>query len=365
MRYRDLSYEEKRKVVSLVFEEAERMKQEHKRINYHELSRIIFMKTGVTLSHVTIRYWIVGIRRPMGKFKAIRRPPDEDAQIVRGLILTDINPEYDLHTIWLSLGTTKDFFAYSVQRFLTKYGWATAKPSLIGSTPSWWTSASLDYRSWIHELQKPIERLTNEGRMKLLSGVISGDGCITLHSTNQKRIGFSIILCSVQRRKAEIYHRVLESMSIPHNLAKTRVRGKQGRIEDLVIRTRSYYEYKVIIERRDAVKRLLADLQLLQPFREIKRILALRFIEKDMLDRDLVVPVWNYLRVLEKYSTARSQIRACELIPDEEFDKKHLDKQRMLKQLRRELYEYADIVRELKPTATRIISDVRPSHFPF
>jgi len=36
MRYRDLSYEEKRKVVSLVFEEAERMKQEHKRINYHD-----------------------------------------------------------------------------------------------------------------------------------------------------------------------------------------------------------------------------------------------------------------------------------------------------------------------------------------
>jgi len=99
MRYRDLSHEEKRKVVSLVFKEAERMKQEHKRINYHGLSRIIFMKTGVTLSHVTIRYWIVGIRRPMGKFKAIRRPPDEDAQIVRGLILTDISPEYDLHTI--------------------------------------------------------------------------------------------------------------------------------------------------------------------------------------------------------------------------------------------------------------------------
>ena len=116
----------------------------------------------------------------------------------------------------------------------------------------------------------------------------------------------------------------------------------------------------VIIVRRNAVKRLLAHLKLLQPFREVKRILALRFIEKDMLDRDLVKPIWEYLKIVEKYSTIRSQIRACELIPDEKFDKKHLNKQWIIKQLRRELYKYADMVRELKPTATKIISDFRP-----
>ena len=80
-----------------------------------------------------------------------------------------------------------------------------------------------------------------------------------------------------------------------------------------------------------------------------------------MRDRDLVKPVWEYLRVLEKHSTIRSQIRACKLIPDEEFDKKRLSKQRMLKQLRRKLYRYADMVRELKPTATKMISGLRLS----
>ena len=358
-RYRDLPYEEKRKVVSLVFEEAKRMKENGKGINYSELSRMVLMKAGIVLHYNTIRQWLTGKRTPLrvGRpLKAIRRPPDNDGQVVRGLTLTDLHREDLPHTIFLTLRTTKDFFAISTQRLLSRYGWVNVSPVLNCSEPRWMTTASLAKEQWIHELEKPIHELTKIEKLKLLSGSISGDGWISAYiRQSRKSIEFVIGLVSTQKSKAQIYHRVLESLSIPHGLTKQKTRPSKSNI-----RTTAPYTYRVIIASKTAVKYLLTNLRLLQPFREVKRILALRFIEKDMLDRDLVKPIWEYLRVLEKYSTIRSRIRACELIPKEEFDKKHLDKQWMLKQLRRELYEYADMVRELKPTATRIISDLRP-----
>jgi len=108
-----------------------------------------------------------------------------------------------------------------------------------------------------------------------------------------------------------------------------------------------------------AVKHLLISLRLVEPFRDVKRIIALQFIEKDMLDADLVKPVWRYLRAVEKASTIRSQIIACEQIPDEKFARKNLDKQRILKELYRRLYEYADRVMGLRPAAVKIISGLR------
>ena len=358
MRYRDLPYEGRRKIVSLVFEEAERMKEDGKRINYSELSRRILAKTGIMLCSETIRHWFTGKYMPMGKFKAIRRCPDENAQMVKGLLITDLKRTDTRHTIWLSLFTTKDFYARSIERFLARYGWATVRPMLVHDIPTWWMSAYLDYEAWAHELERPIEQLTREEKLKLLSGAIAGDGCITIH-TNQRRIRFKISLCSTQKRRIKTFSQILKSLSIPHSLTKSQVRGRRSRIRDLIIRTRAYYEYLVTVEARIAVKYLLTNLKLVHPFREVKRVLALRFIEKDVLDRDLVKPVWDYLRFVEKYSTIRSQIRACELIPDEKFDEKHLNKKEILRRLRGKLYECADRVRELKPIVTRIISSLR------
>ena len=358
-RYKDLPYEEKRKVVSLVFEEAKRMKQEGKRINYHELSRIVLTKMGVHLGHSTIRGWFTGLYKPMGGYKAIRRPPDEHSQVIRGLALTDITCSRRWQTIMLTLHTTKDFFIYSLQRFFIRYGFVAVKPTLIRQKAEWEMRAYFDYSQWSRELQRPIFELTEGERLKLLSGAISGDGWIVLHNINQRRINFAVGLSSIQKSKTLLFHKVLESLKIRHCLAKRLY--EDSRTEDSTTQPRPHYEYMVIVVARNAVKRLLAHLKLLQPFREVKRVLALRFIEKDVLDRDLVKPVWEYLRVVEKYSTIRSQIRACELIPDERFDKKNLNKQRMLKQLRRKLYKYADAVRNLKPRATRIISGIKPS----
>ncbi|HDJ66417.1 MAG TPA: hypothetical protein ENF33_01705 [Nitrososphaeria archaeon] len=357
--YRAMPYEEKKKIVSLVLDEAERMKQEHKRINYHELSRIVLAKTGIILPVSTIWRWLTGICRPMGKYKATRRPPDKNGQIVRGLSMTDLRVEKRRHTICLCLNTTKDFFSFSVQRLLSDYGRTTVKPALTANVSIWRLSVTLDYEYWVHELQKPIKELTREEKMKLLSGVISGDGWISISA--RRRVAFMIGLTTSEKHKAQIFHRILKSLGFSHSFARKRRRGGEGRIKNFIIRRTAPYEYEIIVRARTAVKHLLSNLRLLQPFREVKRILTLRFIEKGVLDRDFVKPVWDYLRFVEKYSTIRSQIRACELIPDEKFDEKHLNKQRMLKQLRRELYEYADMVRELKPTATRIISDLRPS----
>ena len=66
-------------------------------------------------------------------------------------------------------------------------------------------------------------------------------------------------------------------------------------IGDIVIKTKTYYEYVVTISAKNAVLEVLNNTKLLQPFREAKRILALRFIEKDILDGDLVKPVWDWL----------------------------------------------------------------------
>jgi len=359
--YRDLPYEEKVRIVSLVFEEAKRMKEEGK-MNYHELSRIVLAKTGVILPFPTVWYWLTGMRRPMGNYKAIRRPPDEDAQIVRGLSMTDLHVERRRHSIWLCLDTTKDFFIFSVQRLLSNYGWTTVRPALIGNMLGWKLSAFLDYECWIRELQKPIKELTREEKMKLLSGAISGDGWISISA--QRRVAFMIGLTNSEKHKAQIFHRILKSLGFSHSFARKQTSGEKKRIGNYIIRTRVPYEYEIIVRARTAVKHLLSNLRLRHPFREVKRILALRFIDKDVFDRDLVKPVWEYLRLVEKYSTIRSQIRACEQVPDEKFDKKYLDKQRIIKRLRRKLYKYADMVRELKPTATRIINDLRTSPLP-
>lgn len=356
--FRDLSYAEKEKIVSLVFEEAERMKKLSGAISYNKISKTVLMKADVHLRRCVIWNWITGRHKPMGRFKAIRRPPDGKAQIVRGLTLSDVSSRNVYHTIWLSLHTTKDFFAQRIQRFLSKYGWTDVVPKLMDDGPRWEMRAYLDYSIWIHELQKPVEELTNEEKMNLLSGAISGDGWITINMY-QNHARFIIALVSSQKHKAEFYHRVLNLIPIPHGFTKRKVKGKQRRIENITVRTRADYIYQITVAAKTAVKYLLTNLRLLQPFREVKRILALQFIKKDMLDSDLVKPVWDWLRFVEKTSTIRSQIRACELIPNEKFAKKNFDKQRMLKQLYRKLHKYADMVREMKPTATRIISNLR------
>jgi len=357
--YKDLSYVEKEKVVSLVFKEAERiMRKGIERINYHELARTIFVKTGVTIHEKTIYRWITGKQTPLNEFKAARRPPDDDAPIVRGLILTDLVQALEKLTIILTLYTTKDFFAYRVSRLLRKYGWTRIIPRLVKNIPEWELQAYIDRRQWTQELQKPIEKLTNDEKMKLLSGLISGDGFI-LAKTYHDTIRFTIGLSTTEKHNAVIFRQVLESMSIPYVFTKERLRRRENRFGDFTIRTRSNYEYRFIIMAESAVKHLLISLRLVEPFRNVKRIIALTFIEKDMFDADLVKPVWRYLRAVEKASTIRSQIMACEQIPDEKFAKKNLDKQRILKELYRRLYEYADRVRELRPAAVKIISGLR------
>ncbi|MCF3653553.1 MAG: helix-turn-helix domain-containing protein [Aigarchaeota archaeon] len=356
--FKDLSYTEKEKIVSIVLEEAKRMKRLMEAVSCNEISKIVLMKTGVHLRRGVIWNWITGRNTPMGKFKAIRRPPDENAQIVRGLSLTDVSSRNVYHTISLFFHTTKDFFAQRVQRFLSKYGWTVVEPILVNDEPQWKMRAFLDHSAWIHELQKPIEELTNEEKIKLLSGVISGDGYIAVN-TFQNYAQFRIVLVTTRKHKAELYRRLLDSMGIRYGFTRRRTKGIQKKFKNTIIHTRAPYMYQIIVAEENAVKYLLENLRLLQPFREVKRILALQFIEKDACDRDIVKPVWDYLRILEKYSTIRSQIRACELIPDEKFAKKSLDRQRILKELHRKLYEYADRVRELRPEAKKIISGLR------
>jgi len=361
MKYRDLPYTEKEKIVSLVFEEAKRMEEKDKRINYHELSRIVLAKTGIRLKHVTIRSWIIREKVPMGNYKAIRRLPDEDAQIVRGLDLTDFGRLEKADTIRLILNTTKEYFARSVQNLMKSYGLATVRPILISDAPEWMMTAYLDYEPWIHELEKPVEQLTYEEKMKLLSGAISGDGWIAVSHTNRSNVIFTIGLANSQEYKAKMFHQVLESMSIPHSFTKSQIREKQKRIGNHIIQRKALYEYRVTVEAKTAVKHLLTNLKLVEPFKEVKRIIVLKFIKKNVFNRDVIKPVWGYLKVAEKASTIRSQLRACEQIPDEKFVKKNLDKQQILKSLHRRLCEYANKLRRLKPVATRIISDIRSS----
>ena len=275
MKYRDLPYTEKEKIVSLVFEEAKRMKRLNGDVNYHELSRIVLAKTCVTLHHEVIRRWFTKKRAPLKPVgqppKATRRPPDEDAQIVRGLSITDLYRDDEYRSIRLTLTTTKDFFAMLVQRFLARYGWADVKPRLISVMPEWQMRASLSKPAWAHELKKPIHELTRDEKLKLLSGAISGDGWITLNNINQDLIVFLVIFSSTQRHKAHLFHKVLESLSIPHTFTKNRIGGRRAKIGDRIIQTKAPYDYKVIVAARSAVKYLLTNLQLLQPYRETKR----------------------------------------------------------------------------------------------
>ena len=257
MRYRDLPYSEKEKIVSLVFEEAKRMKKDGKRVNYHELSRAIFAKTGIAIHYSTIRRWFTGEHTPLRikECKASRQPPDEDAQIVRGLEMTDLTRKDSSNTIELYLGTTKDFFAQRVRRFLSKYGWTDIKPKLIGNKPEWKMTAYLDYGAWVHEFEKSVEKLTYEEKIKLLSGVISGDGAVTLNNTHVRTVSFVIVVVTAKKHKVEMYHQILESMSIPHGVT-------QGRLL-----------YNVNVGAKNAVKYLLTNLRLLQPFRELRGFL--------------------------------------------------------------------------------------------
>ena len=359
-RYRGLPYVEEEEIVSLVFKEAERMRKENGRINYHKLSRIIQQKTNIIIDPTTIRGWFVGKRKPLGKFKTARQPPDENARIVQGLLMTDLSRIDEPNTIWLSLNTTKDFFAYSIYKLLKNYGWAVIRPKLWNKRIGWEMSAYLERCYWIHELEEQSIHKFEEGeKLKLLSGMISGDGWIGVSHMNRNRVQFTISFQNSDERKTSIFRQILDSLSIPHSFTRVYVKERQTNNADEIIKTNVDYMYQVIVSAEAAVKYLLMNLRLLQPFREVKRILALRFIEKDVCDSDVVRPVWDYLRALEKYSTIRSQIRACELIPDERFAKKGLNRQRILKELHRKLYEYADRVRELKPEATRIINALR------
>ena len=359
MRYKDLPYEEKKKIVSLVFEEASKMKKLRRTINYRELSRIVFAKTNVHLGHCVIRDWLIKQCRPMGNYKAVRRPPKEDGQIIRGLSITDLHITERHHTIYLWLYTTKDFYAVTVQSLLARHGHVSINPVLTNDVPEWRVIALFDRGSWTYELRKPIERLTEDEKLKLLSGAVSGDGWITVDTCQRRRVRFRIGLVSTERRKAEIYQRILTSLSIPCSFTKEQVQSKQSNIGNLIIQSKAPYRYKVRISARKSVTYLLNNLKLVHPYKEVRRVIALRFLKESIIDPAAVKLVWDWLRVVEKYSTIRSQIRACELIPDEKFDKKHLNKQWIIKQLHKRLYEYADRVMELKPVATRIISDLR------
>ena len=359
-RYRGLPYVEEEEIVSLVFKEAERMRKENGRINYHKLSRIIQQKTNIIIDPTTIRGWFVGKRKPHGKFKTARQPPDENARIVQGLLMTDLSRIDEPNTIWLSLNTTKDFFAYSIYKLLKNYGWAVIRPKLWNKRIGWEMSAYLERCYWVHELEEQsIHKFEEREKLKLLSGMISGDGWIGVSHMNRNRVQFTISFQNSDERKTSIFLQILDSLSIPHSFTRVYVKERQTNNADEIIKTNVDYVYQVVVSAEAAVKYLLMNLRLLQPFREVKRILALRFIEKDVCDSDVVRPVWDYLRALEKYSTIRSQIRACELIPDEKFAKKSLDRQRILKELHRKLYEYADRVRELRPEAKKIISGLR------
>jgi len=359
-RYRDLLYIEQGEMVSLVFREAGRMRKKNGRINYHKLSRMIQRKTNIIINPTTIRGWFVGKRKPLGKLKMVRRPPDKNARIVQGLLMTDLSRIDKPNTIWLSLNTTKDFFAYSIYKLLKNYGWAVIRPKLWNKRIGWEMSAYLERYHWIHELEKQsIYELEEEEKLKLLSGMISGDGWIGISHRDRNNVQFTISFQNSDERKTSIFRQILDSLSIPNSFTKVYVKGKRANNGDEVIKTKVDYMYQVVVSAEVAVKYLLANLRLLQPFREVKRVLALRFIEKDVCDRDIVKPVWDYLRVFEKYSTIRSQIRACELIPDEKFAGKSLDKQRILKELHRKLYEYADRVRELRTEAKKVISGLR------
>jgi len=356
-RYRDQPDEIKEKIVSLVFEEFERMNKFKRRVSYEELARIVVEKTGVHIRRNTIWRWLNGENTPMGtkRHKAPRRPPDEDAQIVRGLSISDLSVIYKRYTIRLGVNTTKDFFAYRIQRFLSKYGWTIVKP-ILDDVTEWHVSANLSKSFWSHELEKTVNELTTEEKLKLLSGTISGDGSIVITHTDRRHVWFAVRLYSGKRKNIKIIHQVLKSLKIPYGFAR-QLNKNQVTIKGHIVKPKRPI-YVFIITEKNAIKYLLTNLRLLQPFREVKRILALRFIEKDMLDPDLVKPVWDWLWFVEKTSTIRSQIRACELIPDEKFAKKNLDKQQMLKHLHEKLRKYADKMRELKPTATRIIKNL-------
>jgi len=360
IRFIDLPRSERRRIVNLVFEEAEAMKNQKGRVNYNELSRKIYVKTGIHLWPAVIRSWIIGEKTPMkaGSLKAIRQPPDEDGQIVRGLIETDLHRHDAYNTLWLSIHTTKDFYAYSLQKFFLKYGWSDVKPTLIKHTPEWRMSAYLDYDLWFQELQKPIDDLSQQEKMKLLSGLITGDGWITIMHTERDQVSFVVCIGSSRKHKIQFVCQVLDSMSIPYSTIKIRRRGREQIIGDILVKTKAYYEYVVAVSAKNAVLEILTHTKLLQPFREIKRKLALKFIHKGKLKRAAIKPVWDWLRLIEKASTVRSQIRACELIRDEKFARKNLDKQQMLKHLHEKLREYTDKTKELKPIATRIISNL-------
>ena len=374
--YRDQPDEIKEKIVSLVFEEFERMNKYKRRISYEEIARIITEKTGVRVRRNTIWRWLNGENIPMGtkRHKVPRRAPDEDAQIVRGLSITDLNVIYQRYTIRLKVNTTKDFFAHRMQRFFSRYGWTMVKPVLDDNMTWWHLVAHLDTKSWIRELEKPVKELTNEERLKLLSGAISGDGCIAVTHTDRKHVWFAIKLYNGKRETIKTIHQVFKSLTIPYGFARLYDANEIHIIEGRIIKSTQHIiksrrpMYVFTVTERNAVEYLLKNLRLLQPFREVKRILALRFIKKDKIDRDLVKPVWDWLRVIEKTSTIRSIIRACELIPDERFAERILDKQQILKELHRRLHEYADRVRELRQEATKIINMLRaaspPSLFP-
>ena len=339
------------------------MRDEGEKISYRELERRILAKTNVMVHYNTIREWLLEEHTPlmMSKPKVPRQPPDEDAQIVRGLTMTDITSREYGNTVELILATTKDFFVYRVQRLLSRYGWTNVKPEIIDKRPKWTMRAFLDHEAWIHEFNKPVEELTHKEKMKLLSGAISGDGTITVSNTDRKLSKFEVSLATTERYKAELYRRILESMSIPYGFSRGRLQIEEKESIEIenTIPTKARCIYLVSVAGKNAIEYLLTNLRLLQPFREVKRILALRFIEKDLRYRDLVKPVWDWLRFVEKASTVRSQIRACELIPDEKFAEKNLNKQQMLERLRKSLHEYADRIKELKSEATKIISSLR------
>ena len=363
--YKDLSYEERKKILSLIFKKAIEIVRLDGKLNYNKLSRIIFTETGVTINPNTIRRWFRGQRNPFRRVGDCRRvegsPPDDNGQVVRGLLLTDVHRYDGKYSLWLALSTTKDFFAHSLQKFFSRYGWVNVTPRLYGKSAEWDVRVSLNREAWIYELEKPFHELTTYEKLKLLSGVVSGDGWITLYhfSTRPELLGFRLAIGTSDPWKAILYGEILASLSIPTIFVRTYNKRRKAIYEDQIIETKTPYSYAVAVVSRKYLEYLLTNLRLLQPFREVKRILALRFMKKGIGDIDLIKPVWDYLRALEKAATIRSRIRAYERIPDEKFIEKGINKERIVDRLRKRLYENLEIVRELEPLATKIISTLR------
>ncbi|MEN2974889.1 MAG: hypothetical protein ABDH32_04845, partial [Candidatus Caldarchaeales archaeon] len=211
------------------------------------------------------------------------------------------------NTLWLH---TTTYFAWvvAINNLFTRYGYVSVKPVLCKNTPEWQVNVYLDVNAWREAFTSP-KNFSKEEKMRFLARVIDGDGWISLCEKRSKRPAFTINITTIYNDKAALLEEVIMDVGLTPSKFK-RFRYVEKEFDGHVLKSK-HWEHILTIYRREDVEEFLKHIKMLHPFKEVKRLWALRILE-DGIKKDEARILWQFIRNLEKLGKLYGQLKAIE-----------------------------------------------------